>query len=317
MRSGSAETDGDAVWFVSQRPRLRALAYRMLGSLADADDILQDAWLRFAATDTRPDRPDGWITTVTTRLCIDRLKSAHRQRESYVGPWLPEPVLADDDEALDASGDPERQLVLSESLTFGFHTVLQRLSPLERAVFLLHDVFAMPLAEVAAVVERSDAATRQLAKRARDHMRADKPRYAPEPEDIEALTDAFFLAALSGDLIRLESLLHDDCVQINDGGPKYRASRYPVVGRTRVARFMASLVKKIPAGAEVHRVRANGQFGYYTTVNGEPFMVIVVMWVDGKIASSHGVRNVDKLRHFHEAWLRAQARSSADDTRTS
>ena len=309
LRLGSMGADDGVLWFEAQRPRLRALAYRMLGSLADADDIAQEVWLRFAATDNPLERPEAWITTVATRLCIDRLKSAHHQRQFYVGPWLPEPVLAGDDEVLDASGDPERQLVLSESLTFGFHTVLQRLSPLERAVFLLHDVFGIPLAEVAAVVERSDAATRQLAKRARDHMRADKPRYAPEPDDIEALTDAFFLAAMSGDLIRLESLLHDDCVQINDGGPKYRASRYPIVGRTRVARFMASLVKKIPAGAEVHKVRANGQFGYYTTVDGEPLMVIVVMWVDGKIASSHGVRNVDKLRHFHEAWLRSQAGS--------
>ena len=198
---------------------------------------------------------------------------------------------------------PEHQALLAESLTFGFLATLERLSPLERAVFLLHDVFAIPLVEVAEIVERSSAATRQLAKRARDHVRDTRPRYAVEPNDVEALTDAFFLAALSGDLQKLQSMLHDDAVQINDGGAKYRASRYPVVGAARVARFVISLVKKVPPGGQIHKVRANGQFGYYTTVNGNPYMLIVVMWSEGKIVSSHGIRNEEKLASFHEAWL--------------
>jgi RNA polymerase sigma-70 factor, ECF subfamily len=298
-----SETEAALGVFNEQRPRLHAIAYRMLGTAFDADDVVQECWLRFAAAGTEAERPEAWLTTVITRLSIDRLRSAQRRRETYVGPWLAEPVVADVNVPLADSG-PESSLLLSESLTFGFLAVLERLSPLERAVFLLHDVFAVPLAEVAVTIERSDSATRQLAKRAREHVRADRPRYAAEPDDVEALTEAFFLAAFNGDLVTLETLLHDDVVQINDGGPDYRASRHPIVGRRRVARFMIGTMKKMPTGAAIHRVHANGQFGYFATVDDQPVFVIVVLWVDGRLASCHGIRNLDKLQAFHQAWRR-------------
>lgn len=292
--------------FEAERPRLRALAYRMLATADDADDVVQDAWLRFAPVAHTVERPAAWLTTVVTRLAIDRLRVTQRQRQQYVGPWLAEPVIEELTTDERGAADPEHQAILAESLTFGFLAVLERLSPLERAVFLLHDVFAVPMAEVAATIERSDVATRQLAKRARDHLQSARPRYAVDPHDVEALSDAFFLAALEGDLVQLEAMLHDDVVQINDGGSQFRASRRPVVGSKRVARFVINLMTKMPPGAVAHKVQANGQFGYYLTLDGRPFMVIVMTWVDGRLASSHGVRNEHKLAAFHRAWLAAQ-----------
>lgn len=289
----------DVDTFEAERPRLRALAYRMLGEAAEADDVVQDAWLRYSLAPGPIDRPAAWLTTVVTRLSIDRLRSARARREHYVGPWLPEPIAEDVE-----TSDPEQATIMAESLSLGFFTVLERLSPLERAVFLLHDVFDVPLTEVAATIERSEPATRQLAKRARDHVHEGRPRFRPEPDDVEALTDAFLAAAMSGDVEQLGAMLADDVVHVSDGGAEHRAARLPVTGRGRVARFFVNLAKRAPDGAEMHRVRANGQFAYYVTVAGEPFLLLVADWADGKMVASYAVRNPEKLAAFHTAWSR-------------
>lgn len=285
--------------FEAERPRLRALAYRMVGIAAEADDVVQDAWVRYATSRESPERAAAWLTTVVTRLCLDRLKSARATREAYVGPWLPEPI-ADDEH------DPEQSAIMAESLSLAFMAVLERLSPLERAVFLLAEVFDVSLASIATMIERSEPATRQLAKRARDHVRQDRPRFEPDTHDVVQLGDAFMEAALSGDLERLETLLVDDVVHVSDGGPHHRAARAPVVGKGRVARLFVNLAKRAPAGAEVHQVRANGQHGVFITVDGAPFLLLVSNWVDGKMSASTGVRNPAKLRAFHRQWAGAE-----------
>lgn len=291
----------DVERFEAERPRLRALAYRMLGSAHEADDVVQDAWLRYSMAPEPIDRPAAWLTTVVTRLAVDRLRSARVRRETYVGPWLPEPI-ADESPA----AGPEGAVIMAESLSLGFLAVLERLSPLERAVFLLHDVFDVPLTEVATTIERSEAATRQLAKRAREHVHDARPRFAPEPDDVEALTDAFLAAAISGDVDALGSMLADEVVHVSDGGADHRAARAPIVGRDRVARFFANLAPRMPDGGELHKVRANGQFAYYLTVDGEPFLLLVANWVEGKMSGSFAVRNPDKLAAFHAAWTGRQ-----------
>lgn len=292
--------DDELSTFQAERPRLRSIAYRMLGTPDDADDVLQDAWLRWHAADHDTiSNPPGWLTTVTTRLAIDRLRSAHHTRETYVGPWLAAPIEAE----LVSADEPVESVLFAESLTLGFLAVLERLSPLERAVFLLHDVFAYPLAEVALVIERSDEATRQLAKRARDHIEQKRPRFAPDPADAEALTMLMLGAAMNGDIETLESYLAADVVHLSDGGADRRAARHPVIGPHRVARLFVGLAKRFLDGGEFHHVRANGQDAMYVTVNGEPEFLHVSNWVDGKLAGSFAVRNPDKLAAFHQQWL--------------
>lgn len=286
--------------FEAERPRLRAIAYRMLGTPDDADDVVQDTWLRMSQADIEAiNNPAAWLTTVATRLAIDRLRSASHQRETYVGPWLPDPI--ESEPAVEIG--PDDALLLTESLTLGFMAVLERVSPLERAVFLLHDVFAYPLAEVADIIERTPAATRQLAKRARDHIEQGRPRFSPDETEIEALTQLMLAAALNGDVETLESFLAEDVVHISDGGPDHRAARAPIIGRPRVARLFLNLAKRWEPTMEAHVVRANGQLAMYLTDAGEPFLLMTTNWVDGKVAASHGVRNPNKLASFHTAWL--------------
>jgi RNA polymerase sigma-70 factor, ECF subfamily len=291
----------DLAAFESERSRLHGIAYRMLGVPSDADDLVQETWLRYSQSPTPIDAPAAWLTTVITRLAIDRLRSARVRRETYVGPWLPEPLVSLSTHSASQSTDPEGRALLAESLSIGFLAILERLSPLERAAFLLHEVFAFSMAETAVVIERSESATRQLAKRARDHVQG-RPRFAVDPIDVEALSEAFFAAAFAGDLERLESMLHDDVVQINDGGAKFRAARRPVVGKERVARFVCGLVRNAPPGTVAHRVSANGQFAYYLTVDDKPMMLLVANWIDGKLAASFGIRNEEKLAAFDRVW---------------
>ena len=288
--------------FEAERGRLRGVAYRMLGTHADADDVVQEAWLRFSTTATSIDNPAAWLTTVVTRLAIDELRSARRTRAAYVGPWLAEPAL-DRPEDTVGGGDPAEQQLLVESITIGFLAVMERLSPLERAVFVLHDVFAMPLTEVAEVIERSEAATRQLAKRARDHLAADRRRFDPDPDDVRVLTEMLLTAAASGDLETIQSFLADDVVALADGGAHKRAARLPIVGAERVARYFTNLAGRLEPGTEVHLVRANGQTGLYLTAAGEPLMLLFASWRDGKVTATHAVHNPDKLARFHSDWL--------------
>lgn len=277
--------------FEANRSRLWGLAYRMLSSTADADDVVQDAWIRWnAATDI--DVPAAWLTTVTTRLAIDRLRSARHRRETYVGPWLPEPILT-----TAPTDDPAHIVEVSESLTLGFLTVLDRLEPVDRAVFLLREVFALPYAEVAAVVERSEENVRQINSRARQRVQRDRPAVDLAPDRREELLDAFLEAVLSGDPRRLEPLLHDDVVQLSDGGASTRAARRPVVGPHRVSILMVNLAKRITAldwGLE--RVVANGQPAMLVTVDSAPQLLQEIEFApDGRIIRLHHLLNPDKL----------------------
>lgn len=283
--------------FEAERTRLTALAYRMLGTPDDADDVVQDAWLRWESADRSAiDSAAAWLTTVTTRIAIDRLRSARHRREVYVGPWLPEPLPVGDDDPFDSAAT-------AESLTLGFLTVLERLEPVERAVFLLHDVFGYPFADVAATVDRSEAAARQIARRARERVQADRPRTDADPARAEELAGAFLGAVVQGDVDALRRLLTDDVVHVSDGGPQRRAARRPVVGADRVARLLVSLAGRIQPGTHVEPVRVNGEFGWYATVDGRPEMVLVPSFRDGRVARILAVLNPDKLARFHAAWV--------------
>ena len=280
--------------FALERPRLVSLAYRMTGTADDAEDVVQDVWLRWQGADHGSiDNPAGWLTTVTTRLAIDRLTSARARREVYVGPWLPEPWVP-------ATDEPD--VATAETLTLGFLRVLETLAPVERAVFLLHDVFGYPFAEVAATVERSEPATRQIAKRARDRVRAGRPRLEPDPDDAERLAGAFLAAVVEGDLEALTGLLTDDVVSISDGGPHHRAARRPVVGPHRVARLLTNLATRFGPTDELHPVVVHGQPAWYVLRNGRPFNLMVFTWRDGRVAEILAIVNPDKMRRFHEAW---------------
>lgn len=279
--------------FEAERARLRSIAYRMLGTPDDADDVVQDAWLRWAAADHETIRePAGWLTTVTTRLAIDRLRSAQHQREIYVGPWLPEPVVTADDDPLLATAS-------AESLTLHFLSILERLAPTERAVFLLHDVFGHPFGEVAAMVGRSPAATRQIASRARRRVQDEHKRFDTDLDEADALATAFLTAMVVGDMDGLRELLAPDVVHIADGGPEHRAARRVVHGVDRVARLYVNLAKRVdPDRADVQSVTVNGQRALLVRVDGRPFNLIVIGVEDGMISATISIVNRDKLRRF-------------------
>ena len=281
--------DGDPL--APHRRRLLGLAYRMLGSRSDAEDIVQDAYLRFAgAQDVR--NPEAFLVTAVTRLCLDRLKSAKAQREVYVGPWLPEPVF--DAESLSADAATE----LADDLSFALMLALDRLSPTERAAFLLHDVFDTPFSEIATMLDRTEAACRQLATRARRAVRDNRPAPLAPAESHAHLLMAFAEAVASGDVSRLARLLRDDAVAITDGGGRKSAALHPIFGADKIARLFIGLAGK-NAGREMRVEPAviNGAVGALLYLDGEIDHTIS-MAIDGElIAAIYVVRNPDKLRH--------------------
>ena len=298
--------------FEQERARLMSLTYRMLGVVEDAEDAVQETWLRFEGADQESIRnPGAWLTTVATRIAIDRLRSNSVKRESYVGPWLPEPLAFDP--MLQASEDPADQVILAESVSIGFLSVLERLSATERAVFLLKEVFALPMVEIAEVVDRSEPATRQIAKRARDRVRAERPRFQPEPGEADDLTNQFLETLLTGDVELFGSLLTAEVVVVSDGGANFRAARTPVVGRKRVARYLVNLAKREIAGVELHLVEASGQPCLYLTQPdaesqglSRPFLLLILNWKAGVVHSVMLIRNEDKLVAFHQQWSSEQ-----------
>jgi RNA polymerase sigma-70 factor (ECF subfamily) len=281
--------DGDPL--APHRGRLLGLAYRMLGSRSDAEDVVQDAYLRFAGAQN-VHNPEAFLVTIVTRLCLDRLKSAKAQREIYVGPWLPEPVF--DAEGLSADAATE----LADDLSFALLLALDRLSPMERAAFLLHDVFDTPFSEVAAMLDRTEAACRQLASRARRAVRDERPAPTATPDSHARLLQAFSDAVASGNVRQLAELLREDAVAITDGGGRKFAARNPIIGADKVARFFIGLAGKT-AGHDVRIEPAviNGAVGALLYLDGELDLTLS-MAVDGeKIAAIYIVRNPDKLRH--------------------
>lgn len=217
--------------FAQERPRLVRIARRMLGTIDEAEDVVQTAWLRFAGADLATiDRPEAWLTRIVSRLAIDTMRSARARREVYVGPWLPEPMIEDE-----AKGE--------DQLTTALLLALERLSPLERAAFLLHDVFAVPFGEVASALDRDEAACRQLAARARRHVAAARPRFTVPPKQGTALVEAFLEASRSGDVAGLSKMLAENARLVADGGGIRPAAPHPILGRNSIARFFAEIAK--------------------------------------------------------------------------
>lgn len=274
-----------AAVFDPLRPSLIRVAYRMLGSVADAEDVVQDAFLRWLDVDRDAVRePAAFLRRVVTRLCLDRLKSIRREREIYVGTWLPEPVVESNEDELD-------------DVTLPLMMALERLSPLERAAFLLHDVFGLDFDEVAATIGREPAACRQLASRARAHIRADRPRYPVPKERGFEIAEAFFAASRNGEMERLRALLAADVTVYADGGGKVSAHTAPVVGLDGVMRLLATVVAN--SGSRLLRYGfINGLPGFVTIERGDILQTTALEIEDGRIIAVYVVRNPDKLRHM-------------------
>ena len=277
--------------FEDERARLVGLAYRMLGSRAEAEDVVQDAWLRWDRTDRAVIRsPAAWLTTAVTRLAIDRLRSARVTRETYVGPWLPEPLVeaADNNHPnplADDLGDVSMALLL----------VLERLSPTERAAFLLHDVFDYDYADLASILDRAEPACRKLVSRARTHVRAERPRFEAAADSRAQLLDAFMGAVRDGDLDGLVGLLAEDAVLLSDGGGKTLAALNPIHGADKIARFLLGIASKAPAHVEQRLVWVNGEPGLVNIIDGQTHSVFNLAVGDGRITAVHAVLNPDKL----------------------
>lgn len=286
--------------FEERRPSLLRLGYRMLGSVAEAEDVVQEAWLRWNAADRRTvGNPHAFLTTVVTRLCLDHLKSARARRETYVGAWLPEPLIEAGpftDPGLDGFGGGDG---VADDLSVALMLTLERLSPLERAAFLLHDVFDLDFDAVAKVLGRTNVACRRLAARARTHVRASPQRYNASTVAGEALARAFAVASRSGDVATLQALLTEDVVMMSDGGGKRPAAINPLYGSDKVARFFAGLVHKFGFGPvqPLQIVRINGLPGFVSVENGGVLQTTALEIRDGRIAGIYIVRNPDKLAH--------------------
>jgi RNA polymerase sigma-70 factor, ECF subfamily len=290
---------------VAERPRLLGLAYRITGSRVDAEDVVQEAWERARrAGGDDVERPSAWLTTVVSRLALDRLKSAQHRRETYVGPWLPEPVVAVGSPVAAArrgGDDPAHMAEMAESLTFGFLRLLEALSPVERVVFVLADVFGVPYTEIAEVVDRSPAACRQVASRARSRVRkGDRPGTGAEGAahagEAEEVADRLVEALLDGDADRVVALLARDVVLVSDGGPDVHAARRPVVGQDRVGRLLVNLTRKTTElGVTYERRTVNGQAGA-VALWGRTTLAVVAAAVDGaRVSEIHVVINPGKL----------------------
>jgi RNA polymerase sigma-70 factor, ECF subfamily len=288
--------DDDTI--AAMQPRMFSIAYRMLGSVSEAEDVVQEAFLRqqrALAEGVEIQSPAAYLSTVVTRLAIDELKSARAQRETYVGDWFPEPLLTDR-----SAADPAEQAEQADSLSWAFLLLLERLSPVERAVFLLHDVFDYGYGEIAEIVGKSPENCRQLATRARRHIEEGKPRFETSQQKRTQLAERFIAAVSEGDLDGIVAVLADDAVAYGDSGGKSPVAAHPIAGSQRIARFMAGLAARI--------LELGGTIGLHD-VNGEPGVIArdstgrilgvsTFDIVDGRIQVIRSVANPDKLRHL-------------------
>ncbi|MFJ9086084.1 RNA polymerase sigma factor SigJ [Streptomyces sp. NPDC102384] len=287
-------TDTEIDDFEEHRPVLMGVAYRMLGRVADAEDVVQDAWLRWSRADRADVRePRAYLVRITTRLAIDRLRQAQSRRESYVGPWLPEPLVTDFGPTVP---DTAEQAVLADSVSLAVLVVLESLSPLERAVFVLREAFGLSYAEIAGTLERGEAAVRQLAARARKHVDERRPRFDVDPVQQRDLTERFLAAATEGDLDGLMAMLAPDAQLVGDSGGKARAPLRVIESADKVGRFVQGAVRQGGAeGFELHLVEFNGTLGVLVTANGKPDAVLQLGLGEGRIQQIYIVRNPDKL----------------------
>jgi RNA polymerase sigma-70 factor (ECF subfamily) len=287
-------TDTATEVFEEHRPLLMGVSYRMLGRVADAEDVVQEAWLRWSAEDrAEVTEPRAYLARIAANLAVDRLRAERARRETYYGPWLPEPILTEH--------DPANAAAAADSVSLAMMVVLETLSPLERAVFVLNEVFAFSHAEIAVALDRSEAAVRQAAHRAREHVQARRPRFPPDPVSTQRAVERFFAAAAGGDINALMELLAPDVTVWSDGGGKVRAARVPVTGARKVAAWLATWSTRPYEGVSFEEMSIR-----ITEINGMPGVlalapdrVLGVLTVEldetGRIAAIHAVGNPDKL----------------------
>ena len=282
--------------FEALRPRLLRLAYSQLGSLVEAEDVVQEAWLRLERTNAGViEDLEAWLVTVVGRLALDALGSARIRRERYVGPWLPDPLVA---AATGAGADPADRVTLDETVSHALLFVLERLTPAERTAFILHDVFGYAFEEVGEVVGRTPAAARQLAARARRHVVEQRPRQSGSREEQRRAVEAFAAAAAGGDLDALLAVLDPDVVMRSDGGGRVQAARTPLVGAGRVSRALVALARKFAAAADMRPADVNGLPGLVAVDRASGQVSVVAFTVDaGRITTIHIQRNPDKVGH--------------------
>ncbi|MEU9354649.1 RNA polymerase sigma factor SigJ [Streptomyces griseoloalbus] len=280
--------------FEEHRPVLLGVAYRMLGRVADAEDVVQDAWLRWSGGDRSEVRePRGYLVRVTTRLAIDRLRRIKALGETYVGPWLPEPYVTDFG---DTAPDTAERAVLADSVSLAVLVVLESLSPLERAVFVLREAFGFPYADIAAVLDRGEPAVRQLAGRARKHVEERRPRYQVDPAQRRDLTERFLAAAAGGDLAGLMELLAPDVRLVGDSGGKSRAPLRVLESADHVGRFLVGVAGKGVPDLTVRFLELNAGPAVLVLSGGKPDSVVQLDVADGRVRAVYVIRNPDKLR---------------------
>jgi RNA polymerase sigma-70 factor (TIGR02957 family) len=293
----------DEQTFSEHRKLLFAIAYRLLGSAADAEDAVQDAWLKWSAADrSAVSDPKAYLGRIVSNLAMERLRSTRRQRETYVGPWLPEPILTE--------ADAIEDVATAESVSLAMLVVLETLSPLERAVFVLKEVFDFSYAEIADAVDRSESAVRQAGHRARNHIAARRPRFEADRSKKRAVTERFFAATTGGDINALMELLAPDVTLWTDGGGKVRQAMRPIMGAANVARWIAGTIQRPYEGVEIAEMAAE-----VVDINGGPGIVIrgagriiatltVDLDPDGRIEAIHNVANPDKLHAIADGVVR-------------
>ncbi len=286
--------------FEEQRTHLIGIAYRMLGEMSAAEDVAQEAWLRWhkADGDDIAD-PRAWLSAVTVRLSLDALRKAKARRETYVGPWLPEPLLPDDTRAL-AADAPAARAELASDLSFALMLVLERLTPEERAALILHDAFDCDYATISQALERNEAACRKLVSRARARVKAERPRRAVAPEQHRALLSRFVAAAASNDPARIAALLADDVVLYSDGGGKAAAALRPILGADKVIRFALGIMRKFTPtdGFRIDATEINGTPGLLLRAADELHSALTVEFDSDRVCAIYLVRNPDKLKRF-------------------
>ncbi|MDJ0380952.1 RNA polymerase sigma-70 factor [Streptomyces sp. G-G2] len=276
-----------AAEFEEHRPRLFAVAYRMLGSAHEAEDLVQDAYLRWSAADRDAiEHPGAWLAKVVTHLCLNRLTSARARREEYVGPWLPEPVLTGD-----GTLGPLESAEQRDSVSMALLVLLEQLTPVERAVYVLREAFAYGHREIAGLLDLTEANCRQLYRRAAQRVEAPRPRFQPDPARWQGLVDTFMAAARGGDLTRLEGLLSAEVAYVADGGGVINAARRPILGREKVARFLLGALEKYAAGVPVSFAEVNGQAAL---IFGE-IGILVIEFDDALVSGLRTMVNPEKL----------------------
>ena len=279
--------------FEQFRPNLFGIAYRMLGSVMEAEDMVQETFLRWnatAASHASIRSPNAYLSTIITRLCLDKLKSAQVQREQYIGEWLPEPLITTE--------SPDQMVELAESLSLAFLHMLERLTPTERTVLLLRDVFEYDYGSIAEIVNKSDANCRQLLRRARQRVAQERPRFDTNSAEQQQILMQFAMACTNGDMHGLLQLLSPNAVEISDGGGKVPAARRPIIGAQKVARLLLGLWKQAPADFSFQMAQINGEFGMIGFSQNKPYVAMNFHIEGGKITRIFSIVNPDKLQHL-------------------